>query len=87
MNEKQMRLAVGVFGTLGVVSVLVLHWMVFFWVPTECTMGVVQRIFYIHVPAWWIAFLGFGLVALCSAVYLWLGDGRLDRAAAAAAEA
>ena len=87
MSEKQTRLAIGVLGALGVASVIVLHWMVFFWVPTEATMGIVQRIFYIHVPAWWIAFLAFGIVALCSAVYLWLGDERLDRAAVTAAEA
>ena len=71
----------------GLALVLVLHWMVFFWVNTEVTMGIVQRIFYIHVPAAWVGiYLAFGLVALCSAVYLWLGDERLDMAALAAAE-
>jgi heme exporter protein C len=49
-------------------------------------MGVVQRIFYIHVPAAWVAFMAFGIVAICSAVYLWLKDERLDMAAVAAAE-
>jgi len=87
MSQKQIRWAIGVLGTLGIAAVIVLHWMVFFWVPTESTMGIVQRIFYIHVPAWWIAFLGFGLVALCSAMYLWIGDERLDRAAVAGAAA
>ena len=86
MSNTNIRWAVLVLGALGVVFVLVLHWMVFFWVPTESTMGIIQRIFYIHVPAWWAAFLGFGIVALCSVVYLWLGDDRLDRAALAAAE-
>lgn len=70
----------------GLALVLVLHWQVFFWVNTESTMGVIQRIFYIHVPAAWVAFFAFGIVALCSAVYLWLGDERLDTAAVAAAE-
>ena len=87
MSQKQTRWAVGLLGTLGVATMLVLHWMVFFWVPTESTMGIVQRIYYIHIPAWWVAFLAFGLVALCSAVYLWLGDERLDRAAVTGAEA
>ena len=86
MSNTHIRWAVLVLGALGVVSVLVLHWMVFFWVPTESTMGIIQRIFYIHVPAWWAAFLGFAIVALCGAMYLWLGDDRLDRAALAAAE-
>lgn len=70
----------------GLVTTLILHWMVFFWVPTESTMGVVQRIFYIHVPAAWVGFMAFGIVAVCSAVYLWLGDERLDASAEAAAE-
>ncbi len=75
-----------VLGVLGILATLVLHWMVFFWVSTERTMGVVQRIFYIHVPAAWVAFLAFGVVAVCSAVYLWLRDERADMAAVAAAE-
>jgi heme exporter protein C len=71
---------------LGVgLSILVL-WMVFFWVPTEINQGVVQRIFYMHVPAAWVAFMAFGIVAFASAVYLWLGDERADMAAVAAAE-
>ena len=66
-------------------SILVL-WMVFFWVPTEANQGVIQRIFYLHVPAAWVAFFAFFVVAFASAVYLWLGDERADMAAVAAAE-
>ena len=87
MTQQQTRWAVGVLGALGIATLIALHWMVFFWVPTEATMGIVQRIYYIHIPAWWVAFLAFGIVALCSAVYLWLGDERLDRAAVTGAEA
>ena len=86
MNIKSVRWGVIGLGSLGVLTVLILHWMVFFWVPTESFQGVIQRIFYIHVPAWWITFLAFGIVALCSAMYLWLGDERLDIAAVAGAE-
>ena len=75
-----------VLGFLGLALMLVLHWQVFYWVATERTMGVVQRIFYIHVPSAWVAFFAFGIVAICSAVYLWLKDERLDMAAVAAAE-
>ena len=75
--------ALAALGTLGAVLLL---WMVFFWVPTERTLGIAQRIFYVHVPSAWIAFFAFGIVALCSGVYLWLRDERLDMAALAAAE-
>ena len=83
-NEKAKKVSL-FFGVLGVATVLLLHYMVFFWVPTESSMGIVQRIFYIHVPSWWVAFIAFGAVALCSGVYLWLGDDRLDAAAVTAA--
>jgi heme exporter protein C len=71
---------------LGVAVGLVLLWQVFFWVPTEAVQGVVQRIFYIHVPSAWVSFLAFGIVAFASAVYLWLGDERADMVALSAAE-
>ena len=71
---------------VGLGLVVVLHWMVFFWVNTEATMGIVQRIFYVHVPAFWVAFMAFGIAALCSAMYLWLRDERLDMVALSAAE-
>lgn len=70
----------------GTATILIVHWMVAFWVPTEASMGIVQRIFYVHVPAAWTTFLAFGLAALASAAYLWLEDERADAAAAAAAE-
>ncbi len=70
----------------GVATVLLVHWMVVYWVPTEAEQGIVQRIFYIHVPAAWTTFVAFGVVALASAAYLWLEDERADAAAVAAAE-
>ncbi len=55
-------------------------------VPTEGKMGVVQRIFYFHVPSAFAGFLGVGLCALFSALYLWKRDRRLDLLAHASAE-
>lgn len=86
MASQSLRRAAWGLAMAGVALTLVLHWMVFFWVPTEASMGIIQRIFYIHVPAAWVAFFAFGIVALTSAVYLWLGDERLDQASLAAAE-
>ena len=75
-----------VLAIVGGITMLLFHWMVFFWVPTESTMGIIQRIFYVHVPAAWAGEMAFGIAAFCSGVYLWLGDERLDVAAEAAAE-
>jgi heme exporter protein C len=57
-----------------------------FFTPLEAKQGAAQKIFYIHVPAAWVAFLAFGLVAIASAAFLWLRDQRLDRFAESSAE-
>ncbi len=57
-----------------------------YYTPLEAKQGAAQKIFYIHVPAAWVAFLAFFLVAVASAVYLWLRDTRLDRFAESSAE-
>ena len=61
-------------------------YLIFWYVPTEETMGVVQRIFYFHVPLAWIAFLAFFIVFLCSILYLWRRDDRWDIIASSSAE-
>ncbi len=75
-----------VLSLLATAALLWSLYMVFFFAPTEREMGVVQRIFYVHVPSAWVAFLAFGIVALCSLGYLWLRDERLDAISLAAAE-
>src|SRR5882724_9426968 len=55
-------------------------------VPTEAKMGVVQRIFYFHVPSAMMAFLGVAICALCSVLYIATRRRRYDIAAQAAAE-
>jgi len=54
--------------------------------PVERFQGPAQKIFYLHVPAAWSAFLAFGLVGIVSGLYLWLNDRRLDLFAEASAE-
>ena len=60
--------------------------MVFVYVPTEAEEGIVQRIFYFHVPIAWVAFVAFGLVAIAGVFYLWLGQEVWDDLGYAAAE-
>ncbi|HEU0013277.1 MAG TPA: cytochrome c biogenesis protein CcsA, partial [Longimicrobium sp.] len=79
------RWSVGL-GFLAATTLVLSFWMIFFYAPTEREMGIVQRIFYVHVPSAWVAFLAFGIVALCSLGYLWLRDERLDAISVSAAE-
>lgn len=57
-----------------------------YFTPLEAVQGPAQKIFYIHVPAAWVAFLAFGVVAFTSILYLWLKELRLDRVAESSAE-
>ncbi|MGH7650824.1 MAG: cytochrome c biogenesis protein CcsA [Gemmatimonadaceae bacterium] len=57
-----------------------------FFTPLEAKQGAAQKIFYLHVPAAWVAFAAFGLVAIASGVFLWIRDQRLDQFAESSAE-
>ncbi len=55
--------------------------------PVEASQGPAQKIFYVHVPAAFVAlWVAVPATALAGMLYLWLHDQRLDRFAAASAE-
>ena len=67
---------------------------VFTWVPTDCSQiingscveGTVQRIFYIHVPSAWVAYLAYAVVLVASIGYLRKESAGWDHLAHASAE-
>ncbi|MFC1929617.1 cytochrome c biogenesis protein CcsA [Chloroflexota bacterium] len=61
-------------------------YMVFSYVPTDKETGIVQRIFYFHVPLAWIAFFAFFLVFLGSIQYLRKRNKKWDIFASSSAE-
>lgn len=75
--------SLALIAALGMLAGLAL---IFFWVPTEEFQGVVQRIFYIHVPAAWISYLAFTVVLVGSIAYLKSGSQRWDDVARSSAE-
>jgi len=54
--------------------------------PYESTMGLVQKIFYFHVPSWFVMFSAAGVCGMGGAIYLFAGRKEADRFALAAAE-
>jgi heme exporter protein C len=55
--------------------------------PIEARQGAAQKIMYVHATAAFIAlYVAFVLMAIASALYLWLKDEKLDRVAESAAE-
>ncbi len=57
-----------------------------FFTPMDALQGPAQKIYYVHPPSAWVAFLAFGVVAVASIIYLWMKDARLDRLAECSAE-
>jgi len=56
------------------------------WAPYEATMGLVQKIFYFHVPAAMAMFVSAFVCGIASALFLFKENRRADRWAVAAAE-
>jgi heme exporter protein C len=54
--------------------------------PYESTMGLVQKIFYFHVPSWFVMFTAVFICGIQSAVFLFKNRPEADRIAAAAGE-
>jgi heme exporter protein C len=54
--------------------------------PYESTMGLVQKIFYFHVPSWFAMFTAIGVCGAASLIHLFRNSPKADRIAEAAAE-
>ena len=93
LTSSDARLAAGralrvgrVLTGLGLLGVIAAYVRAIAFTGTEAVQGPAQKIMYVHVPSAWCAFLAFGLVGICSGLYLWLGDRRLDTFSEASAE-
>jgi heme exporter protein C len=69
------------------VAMVAALYMIGFYAPVEREQGIVQKIFYFHVPSAWVAFLAFFFVFVFSFRYISSRDKRWDNRALAAAEA
>ena len=56
------------------------------WAPYEATMGLIQKIFYFHVPAAMVLFVSAFVCGIGSVLFLFKGNARADRVALAAGE-
>ncbi len=59
---------------------------IFIYAPVEKTMGLSQKIFYLHVPAAFLAFVGFFITFVSSILYLYKKDLKWDQIASCSAE-
>src|SRR5205085_6903288 len=71
---------------LTVIAYIVDIHLIFFRTPVELTMGIVQKIFYFHVPSAYGMYIGAGACFLGSAAYLLSPTDARDALAKAGAE-
>lgn len=86
MKLKDEKMKLSKLGIVAVLAVAAVYIRVIYFTPMDALQGAAQKILYLHAPSAWVAFLAFGLVAVTSALYLWLRDPTLDRVAASSAE-
>src|SRR5690606_36799533 len=89
MDKRRQTFALRLATLVGVLSVLtttVALYLGLVWAPTDAFQGHAQRIFYIHVPMAWIAFLAFRVVFVAGIAYLARGNQKWDRIARSSAE-
>jgi heme exporter protein C len=60
--------------------------MVFFYAPTEATMGLVQKVFYFHTAAAWVGMLSFTVSVVAGILYLRTSNRHWDQVVLASVE-
>lgn len=71
---------------LGGVGMSICQWLIYVYAPLEASMGLAQKIFYLHLPLAWWALISFLAVFVFSIAYLAKKRAAYDNISAAAAE-
>jgi heme exporter protein C len=79
------HLTLGLLGLTAAVFMAVIL-VIFYYAPVERHMGLVQKIFYFHVPSAWLSYLAFFVICVCSIAYLITKRMLFDQIAVAASE-
>jgi heme exporter protein C len=86
MNRSRPPLGWLILAALTMALTVVALWSIFFHAPVERTMGIVQKIFYFHVPSAYAMYVGFGACGLGSTMFLIKRKDAWDALAVAGAE-
>ncbi len=77
---------INLIGLAAVIVVIIALYLAFVYAPTDSVQGEAQRIFYIHVPMAWLAYLAYVVILIGSIGFLWKRDFKWDRLARSSAE-
>ena len=70
----------------GGIALAMCQWLIFCYAPVEATLGLPQKIFYLHLPLAWWGLFSFFILFLASILYLRRRTAGLDRLCQAAGE-
>ncbi|MBO4334379.1 MAG: cytochrome c biogenesis protein CcsA [Desulfovibrio sp.] len=56
---------------LGALGMALCQWLIFCYAPVEVSMGLTQKIFYLHLPLAWWGLVSFMIVFVASVAFLW----------------
>ncbi|MBP3731411.1 MAG: cytochrome c biogenesis protein CcsA [Mailhella sp.] len=77
---------IAISALLGGLSLAICQWLVFAWAPEEKVMGLVQKIFYMHLPLAWWGLVSFATACAASLLCLIRHDRKYDLFSASAVE-
>lgn len=75
-----------VFAALVTLGIALSLYLIFVVAPVERQMGIVQKIFYFHVPSAYAMYVGFAVSAVASGMFLWKRSAKWDAWAVSGAE-
>lgn len=70
----------------GTIAMALCQWLIWIYAPVEANMGLIQKIFYLHLPLAWWALISFFIVFIASIGWLVKRRPWMDHLCAAAAE-
>ncbi|HSH03327.1 MAG TPA: cytochrome c biogenesis protein CcsA [Anaerolineae bacterium] len=86
MSSTRLNQLIRIFNWSAAIIFLITTLMIFFYAPTERTMGNVQRILYFHVGSAWVASIAFAMGLLGGVLYLRSPSRRWDNFSLASVE-
>ncbi len=85
-GPRRLFTAVPVLAFCAGAALAVCQWLIWVYAPVEATMGLMQKVFYLHMPLAWWSLCSFFMVCVASVAYLKTRKQSWDRLAEAAAE-
>lgn len=86
MNKLSLTKLIITMSAIGAAGLIIAQYFIWVYAPVETTMGIMQKIFYIHLPMAWWGLICFFVVFCASILFLIIRNPLMDRLAQASVE-